>query len=682
MHALKPVSRLTMMLLYVCLIQLAGSAQEKIKNTFGKVSLEDFTLAGKSPLIDSNVNAVILFDEGSVHFVGNKSGWFSRVYTRQRRIKILNKKALLPGDNISQLSVQLYGRGEHREKLNRAEGATYNLENGQIVTTKLSDKDIFHTTTDDKTSEVKFSLPGVKEGSIIEYTYTINSDRWYYIPSWRFQTEEYPCLFSQFQVDIPTTMTYTIVRQGFHPFAIDKAASGSSVFRIPKEEHGDAMMADDDHYSITTVKHTWTMKDIPAFGSEEYLTSANNYLDGMEFQLAGTSNGESTNAFYNSWPKATKGLLEQEDFGGALTIDNDAVNKVADNIGGDATSPLSTAKAVFYYVSHHYTCTNHNDAYIKTNLRDVVNGNSGTVGDINLLLIAILRRKELIADPVLLSTRESGFNLASYPMLNRLNYVIVRLTMDEKTYYLDAAHPELGFGQLAADCYNGHARIISKKDPGPVWLTSDSLKEAKTTMVLISPTAKNIEGTWQSTLGKEESYGVRKQVQQKGQTQFFKDIQTRWGQDMEISNGGIDSLDQPENPIKVRHDFAIRNVIGESLIYLNPILGDGWRQNPFKAADRKYPVEMPYVLDQTYLFTMGIPDGYVVDESPKSTRVALNGNQGSFEYLVQQSADQIQLRCRLKLNKAIFQPEDYAALRDFFAYVVKKENEQIVLKKK
>jgi hypothetical protein len=34
------------------------------------------------------------------------------------------------------------------------------------------------------------------------------------------------------------------------------------------------------------------------------------------------------------------------------------------------------------------------------------------------------------------------------------------------------------------------------------------------------------------------------------------------------------------------------------------------------------------------------------------------------------------------MNKAWFAPEEYSSLRDFFGFVVKKENEQIVLKKK
>jgi hypothetical protein len=76
-----------------------------------------------------------------------------------------------------------------------------------------------------------------------------------------------------------------------------------------------------------------------------------------------------------------------------------------------------------------------------------------------------------------------------------------------------------------------------------------------------------------------------------------------------------------------------------------------------------------------------LPDGYVVDELPKSARVVLNGDEGSFEYLIVNQAGMVQLRCRLKLNRANFTPDDYIPLRNFFALVVSKEGESVVLKK-
>ncbi|HLK31416.1 MAG TPA: DUF3858 domain-containing protein, partial [Puia sp.] len=103
---------------------------------------------------------------------------------------------------------------------------------------------------------------------------------------------------------------------------------------------------------------------------------------------------------------------------------------------------------------------------------------------------------------------------------------------------------------------------------------------------------------------------------------------------------------------------------------------------PFKAADRKYPVEMLQPVNETYTLSAEVPSGYVVDELPKSVKVAYNNTEGIFEYLIQKSENEIQLRYRIKLNKATFPSDEYDTLRDFYAYVVKKLSEQVVFKKK
>jgi hypothetical protein len=111
------------------------------------------------------------------------------------------------------------------------------------------------------------------------------------------------------------------------------------------------------------------------------------------------------------------------------------------------------------------------------------------------------------------------------------------------------------------------------------------------------------------------------------------------------------------------------------------MMGEGYKENPFKSADRRYPVEMSSAMDRTYTLTMEIPKGYVVDEIPKSAKVSFNTDEGFFEYLIAKDDQRIQFRSRIKLAKATFKPEDYATLRDFFGFVVKKESEQIVFKK-
>ncbi|HXO77407.1 MAG TPA: hypothetical protein VN824_19270, partial [Puia sp.] len=267
-------------------------------------------------------------------------------------------------------------------------------------------------------------------------------------------------------------------------------------------------------------------------------------------------------------------------------------------------------------------------------------------------------------------------------VLSKLNYVIVRLKLDGRIWYLDASRPQLGFGRLPGYCYNGHARIISDRDSASIYFEADSLKEKRTTLVILSNSDKGLQGLYQSTLGDQESYNLRRGIIEKGEKEYFKNIQAAYGDDLTISNGGFDSLSQPENPLKIHYDFRLNQEPGASLIYINPMWWGDMRDNPFKAADRKYPVEMPYALDDIYIYSMEIPAGYVVDELPKSAKVSFNGDQGFFEYLIAKQDNMIQMRCRTRLNKAWFSADDYASLRDFYAYVVKKESEQIVLKKK
>jgi hypothetical protein len=113
------------------------------------------------------------------------------------------------------------------------------------------------------------------------------------------------------------------------------------------------------------------------------------------------------------------------------------------------------------------------------------------------------------------------------------------------------------------------------------------------------------------------------------------------------------------------------------------MFGEGYKKNPFKSEERLYPVEMPYTMDETFILTMEVPAGYVVDELPKQILAKYDEEGKSyFEYRIQHSGNTISLRSRIKLVRAYYEPDEYVGLREFFNMVVKKHNEQIVLKKK
>ena len=314
-------------------------------------------------------------------------------------------------------------------------------------------------------------------------------------------------------------------------------------------------------------------------------------------------------------------------------------------------------------------------------LRTVYKSKNGNVADINLLLIAMLRHENIQVNPVLLSTREHGFAHELYPLMDRFNYVIAEIMIDDKLYYLDATQHELGFAKLPLDCYNGVARVINTQ-PRAVYFLSDSLEEKKITSVFIINNDKGqIEGSFQSMLGNSESMSVRKKIKDKGKDEFIKKIKASYGADFHVQDIILDSLKELEEPVQMHYNFTM-DTNDEDIMYFNPIMSEGYKDNIFKAAERYYPVEMPFTMNETFVFNMEIPKGYTVDELPKSSKVSFNENEGMFEYIIAKTENNIQLRSKVVLKKANFAPDEYNSLRDFFSYIVKKHSEQIVFKKK
>lgn len=670
--------------LLLALAVLTSPAQNKNTGRPVKISPSDFKLP-ESPAIDSNSNAVILYDIGNTEFVGNKKGWFNYVFKRHTRIQILNKKSF----ELATVKIPVYTNDNDREVVSEVAATTYNLDNNQVVETRLDKTDLFTSQLDKNHQEQKFTMPAVREGSIIEYSYTITSGFIFNIPSWEFQNINYPCLWSDYQVTIPGLLIYMSRKYGVHPYYINKSDEGHEIYSIVQPREKDMLGLEDKALSVntSTMKQHWVMKDLPAFYVENYLSSPVNYLDRISFQLHQTYNGETTRDVMTTWAKATDELMKQEDFAAFMNEDesgnywmNDALSGI-----GNGTTALQQAKSVYYYITGNFTCNNHYNRNITTTLKDVYKKHIGSVGDINLLLAALLKRKGIHVSPVLLSTREHGYNYPSYPVMDVLNYVICRAEIDGHVYFLDASHPNLGFGNLPANCYNGHARIISRTDSASIYFLPDSIRERKLTMVTLSADEANkggLVGSIQSNLGPMESYALRERIAARGERQFFAELKTTASGEADITNTWIDSLKEPEKPITLHEEFKMKSAEDAGIIYLNPVMVDAYRKNPFAAADRKYPVEMEYPINSSYYFTMEIPAGYEVEELPKMAKVSYNEGEGFFEYLIQKGQDNIQLRCSLVLKKANFDPEDYNSLRDFFAFVVKKQNEQIVLKKK
>ena len=646
--------------------------QEKSPVKFGKVSATDFDLSKYK--FDTSVSAVVISDVGSSAFEGNTKGWFTLVFKHQKRIKILKKS----GFDAASISIPLYSSGTSVEKILNLQANTYNLENGNVVKSELEDKAIFKDKLSKNLVEKKFTFPAVKEGSIIEYSYTINSDFLFNLQPWEFQGD-YPRLWSEYNVSLPEFFSYVTLSQGYVSYYIKTLSSSFNSFSVSVP----GGTSSDEHLSVSgnVNEYRWVMKEVPELKQEGFTSTIRNHIAKIEFQLSQYRfPNQPIEEIMGDWVTVSEKMLKRDDFGVDINKNNGWMDDDMKRIVGGKSNELEKAKLIYEYVRDNFTCTDHSDLYLNNPLKTIFKNKNGSVSDINLLLIAMLHHENIVADPLILSTREHGFTNDMYPLMNRYNYVIAQATVNGNPYYLDATQPFLGFGKLPEECYNGYARMIAK-EPLLVPFIADSLMEAKVTSVIIIPGKEKMEGGFQTTLGYYESLNTRKTIKDKGETEFFKKIGSAYNSDIEITASGLDSLKMIEQPLSIHYDFKFNDMDGD-IIYFNPMMSEGFKDNFFKAAKRKYPVEMPYTFDETYILSMEIPTGYTVDEIPKSAKVSFNDGEGFFEYLINKSENGIQLRSRIVMKRANFGADEYNSLRDFFGDVVKKHSEQIVLKKK
>lgn len=662
---------------------LESSAQKKKgKNAdesaikFGEVTLSDFDPELHS--FDSTADAVILYDKGYSYFKENKNGWFTLIFERHQRIKVLNKNGMDAGNFI----IPQYKSGKSEELIEQLKAITFNVENGEIVATPLSEKEIFKDQVNKTYNLTKFGMPNVKEGSIIDVTYTVHSTFLFNLRSWEFQGK-YPRVHSEYTTKIPSFFIYVMLRQGFVPFHDRIEKSSFKTYTIKPDRETASQSA--TFYSVPSDdKETrWIMKNVPALKPEPYTTTIDNYVAKISFQLKEYRfPGNDPYPIMTSWPKFAEQLLNDDEFGGYFAKNNGWLNDEVKTITSGATNDLEKAQALFAYWRNKFNVSSSAGKYMTDNPKNIWKTAKGNPADANIVLTLMLRSAGLKADPVLMSTRENGFTNDDFPLVNQYNYVVSLVEIDGKFYYLDATNPFLGFGHLPLECYNGHARIIQSL-PMPVYLESDSLKENKTIIINYFSGDQNAwKGTVKTKMGYYESLSLREKLKNEGQDRFEKDLKKAQPMDVEIEDVVIENLKNFEEPINTSFSIDFGAMKEVDIIYLNPLAGEQTKENPFAAADRKYPVEMPYSFRETIISNVHVPEGYEVDEMPKSTRVKLEGNAGIFEYIIQNQNGLIQLRCVLDIKKANFAPEEYSLLRDFFTYVVNKQGEQIVLKKK
>ncbi|WKZ58288.1 MAG: DUF3857 domain-containing protein [Cyclobacteriaceae bacterium] len=193
---------------------------------------------------DSTALAVILFDYGKC----TADPYWGTTLTVQRRIKIFKKEAFDDWGN--------YTIKAEDSKLLDFSGTVYNLDqNRNITKTRLNLKDVFNEKRKGNL-DTKIFFPNIKEGSIIEFTYTIKTSS-YAIFEWHFQ-HSIPVQQSEYEVFFPGSI-----------FGVAAIINGLYDLDVSVKQEGKL--------------RKYTLTNVPAFKEEPFMPNPKLYRSSIIF---------------------------------------------------------------------------------------------------------------------------------------------------------------------------------------------------------------------------------------------------------------------------------------------------------------------------------------------------------------------------------------------------------------
>ncbi|MBW6497440.1 MAG: DUF3857 domain-containing protein [Bacteroidales bacterium] len=636
----------------------------------GRVTPEDFIQGTYEK--DPEASAVVLYDYGETRFdIDGQAGRFYYNLTRTMRMQIIDERAFSYADH----SIRLYDNPSNRETMSGFNAYVHNLEDNRIKTTRLRSRDLLTEKTSDNIKTCKFTFPEVKAGSIIEFTYTVKSFRIFSPRPWQFQYS-LPVEYSEFNFIVPEYYNYNFFMQGFEAPVIQDRKSVNRSYIISGASGTQTVVATNIHYH-------WVMKDLPALRDEPFTTNISNYYSAIFFELASEIfPGSRPQLYVSSWADVDKLLRDSEYFGGFLSGTRQLRNEMS-GLANDEASEEEKIASVLSWFHNNIRWNNSTSMSAGSTARQVINRGSGNSAEINLLLVAALREMGLNANPVVSSTRRNGVVLQPFPTINRFNYVVAAVELENKELLLlDATDPMCPLGMLPLRAINYDGRLIGDNFARWVDLHVEAPRNEKYEIHATIMPDGEIEGKMTITASDFAAFSKRSDIKDHADLEEYKETVKKSYSNLEINELNIESVEDLSVPLVKTVGFLAKDDIqmAADFIYFTPLLVEAFKENPFKLEDRKFPVDFQVPIVEEISFVYNLPEGYEIDHLPGSANFNF-GRNAQYNFEVQTNGDgQIVINSLLNINKSFFLPADYAGLKEFFNKIVDKQSEQIVLK--
>jgi len=652
------------LLLCAALLLLGTAYAQKGKSTaketedFGVVNKAD--LLAKESLIDKTAAAEVIFTTATEEIGLYESG-LEILYKVHRRVKIFNDKGLKEAD-----FKESYLSANGAESITKLEAQTYNLDaSGNVVITKLDKKSVFNKKIDNNSSQQIFTFPEVKAGSVIEYKYVFRSTQ-PYLHRWYFQ-EDIPVRYSRFSLDYPEAFEVMPVFSTTQEYKLDRKQTAGRIIQ------------------------TVSMLNIPGLSNEPFVSCYEDYWQKVSFKINSYYPiGGLRRDFSRQWPAVIKDLMEDEDFGVQLKKNIPRTKDLEDQLKA-LTAPEEKMIVIHKYVKKNMVWDGEYSKWALEGVKSAWANKKGNSGEINLILINLLKDAGLKAYPILVSTRENGRVNTTDARLGQFNTVLAYVQIGDKSYYLDGTDQNTPSHMVPDKVMYSEGLVVSKvngegtsndQDWGWVVIWDEKSKFSQRSHVTASI---NADGVMKGEAMVDYSGYSRAEeliCWKDGKDKFVEEHFTKAYHGIDIAEFNVNNHDKDSLPFSQKLKFSMPTNSSGDYKYFTINMFCGLEKNPFIADNRV--TDIFYGHNQTYTMSgsIQIPEGYELEALPRNVKMIMPDTSIVASRIAQQEGMFMQYRITLDYKRPFYATDEYPLILDFHKKLYAMLNEQIVMKKK
>ena len=636
---------------------------------WGEVSEADRTMTTYAA--DSEAEAVVLDEWMDVNMFLTASNGYT-VRKIHRRVKILKESAVERGD----ISISYYNHKNYKG-INKLRAQTIQPD-GTVLEVDMKNNS-FDSKEGEYYAKRSFGFPDVKVGSILEYSYLVKT------PSLN------PRFDWSFQDDIPTRRSVVYVEALERTDYVGILAC-ARLETLPKQDkslvyqlrHDPTLVGKSNFITIDDHGVFIVAEALPALRDVAYVSTVDNYDASVRFQLRGYTDqtGKFTN-LVDPWPVVIEEYRKDYNIGSFLKRGNRSFYR---ELGPKLDAGLSKREqidALYQFVNTQFNWNKEYHVIPELSLKKFVDTREGNSADMAYFLTGLLTAYGFDACAVLVRMRDEGRVITEFPRTSQFQSLVVMATVDEKPLLMEALGMAIPAGLLRSNVLNYEGLTVEDQTR---WVGLAPGKSNETTYLKAQFEDGEMVIDASCSFDKYAAF-QRRNYLLAGKTHTEEEYIEKYYQedlpDAEIEDFEMTNAKTINAKLKEKCRIYTSKGIEESgdRIYVTPVLMGALEKNPLDQKERHLPIEFPYPAKDRYIFSLSIPEGYVVETLPESVSVRAADYGFTFTYRAAQKNNNITVNMETHTTGLLLPAEAYEALQQVFDMMVEKHGEMIVLRR-